>query len=116
MIYKIPKLITYKGYNEKYIEFHKFISIQYGKLYQKSSYLTALNILEEYLLSYNKEKNFVINKILANLEVFSKGPRDYKKIINEYTNESFYSLFNKWLNEIDPLAIRKIAFFFQVCN
>ena len=52
-----------------------------------------------------------MKSLLKNLEVFSQGPRDYKEIINEYTKESFYKLFNKWLNEIDPLAIKKIAFF-----
>ena len=109
--YKVSKLITYKDYTEKYIEFHKIICLQYGKLYQKSSYLTALNILEEYLMSYNKIDTFDIKLFTKNLEVFSQGPKDYKKIINEYTNESFYALFNKWLNSIDPLAIRKIAFF-----
>ena len=109
--YKVPILITYKEYNEKYIQFHKIISLQYGKLYQKSSYLTALNILEEYLKSSNKIDNFDLKLLIKNLEVFSQGPRDYKKIINEYTNDSFYSYFNKWLNQIDPLAIRKIAFF-----
>ena len=109
--YKIPKLITYKDYNEKYIEFHKIISLQYGKLYQKSSYLTALNILEEYLTANGQTDNFDLKNFLHTLEVFSQGPRDYKKIINEYTHESFYALFNKWLNQIDPLAIRKIAFF-----
>ena len=109
--YKIPKLVTYKDYNEKYIEFHKIISLQYGKLYQKSSYLTALNILEEYLIANNKLDYFDLNTFLQYLEVFSQGPRDYKKIINIYTHESFYALFNKWLVQIDPLAIRKIAFF-----
>ena len=109
--YKVPILITYNKYNEKYIEFHKIISSQYAKLYQKSSYLTALNILEEHLISTNEIENCDIQLLLKTLEVFSRGPRDYKKIINEYTNESFYSLFNKWLNQIDPLAIRKIAFF-----
>ena len=109
--YKIPKLITYKDYNEEYIEFHKIISLQYGKLYQKSSYLTALNILEEYLMADNKTDYFDLKYFLHNLEVFSQGPRDYKKIINKYTQESFYALFNKWLIEIDPLAINKIAFF-----
>ena len=54
--YKIHNLITYNDYNEKYIEFHKSISLQYGKLYQKSSYLTAINILEEYLQSEKKIK------------------------------------------------------------
>ena len=52
-----------------------------------------------------------LNLFLSYLEVLSYGPRDYKKIIKEYTNESFYKLFNKWLNETDPLAINKIAFF-----
>ena len=111
--YNIPKLITFYDYGEKYIEFHKIISLQYGKLYQKSSYLTALNILEEYLLSNNKEQmdSFDIELLLKNLEIFSAPQRDYKKIIQEYTNDTFYSLFNKWLNEVDPLAIKKIAFF-----
>ena len=93
------------------MEFHKIISMQYGKLYQKSSYLTALNILQEYLSSDSKYCDFDIQYLLNNLEVFSRGPHDYKKIINEYTNETFYLLFNKWLNSIDPLAIRKVAFF-----
>ena len=111
--YKIPNLITYDDYNNKYIEFHKSISLQYGKLYQKSSYLTAINILEEYLSSEKKDKSESVDLqlIISNLEVFSRGARDYKKIIKEYTNESFYKLFNKWLNETDPLAITKIAFF-----
>ena len=109
--YKSPILITYNKYKEKYIEFHKIISMQYGKLYLKSSYLTALNLLEEYLMSNNKEDNFDLNAFLKNLEVFSKGSHDYEKIIKEYTNDSFYALFNKWLNQVDPLAIKKIAFF-----
>ena len=111
--YKIHNLITYNDYNEKYIEFHKSISLQYGKLYQKSSYLTAINILEEYLQSEKKDKreNVDLESIISYLEVFSRGARDYKEIIREYTNDSFYKLFNKWLNETDPLAIKKIAFF-----
>ena len=111
--YKISNLITYDQYNQYYIDFHKAISSQYGKLYQKSSYLTALNILQEYLTSdkNNKMDPKDLNLFLSYLEVFSYGPRDYKKIIKEYTNESFYKLFNKWLNETDPLAINKIAFF-----
>ena len=110
--YNIPELITYNNYNEKYIEFHKMISLQYGKLYQISSYLTAIRILEEYLISSNKTNDLDFQLLLKSLEVFSQGPRDYIKIINEYTaNKSFYYLFNKWLNEIDPLAISKIAFF-----
>ena len=109
--YKQGQLITYYEYKDKYMEFHKIISMQYGKLYQKSSYLTALNILQEYLSSDSKYCDFDIQYLLNNLEVFSRGPHDYKKIINEYTNETFYLLFNKWLNSIDPLAIRKVAFF-----
>ena len=34
--YRVNKLITYKEYIEKYIDFHKIISLQYGKLYQQS--------------------------------------------------------------------------------
>ena len=113
--YKVPKLLTFDDYNQKYIEFHKIISMQYGKLYQKSSYLTAIRILEEYLLSNSNKNNnmdeYDISLLLSNLEVFSAPQRDYKEIIKEYTNESFYRLFNKWLNEVDPLAIKKIAFF-----
>ena len=111
--YKVHNLITYDDYNNKYIEFHKSISLQYGKLYQKSSYLTAINILEEYLQSEKKDKreDVDLESVISNLEVFSRGARDYKQIIREYTNESFYKLFNKWLNEVDPLAIKKIAFF-----
>ena len=111
--YKISNLITYEEYNKYYIDFHKAISSQYGKLYQQSSYLTALNILQEYLSSdkNNKMNPNDLKLFLSYLEVFSYGPRDYKKIIKEYTNESFYKLFNKWLNETDPLAINKIAFF-----
>ena len=111
--YKISNLITYDEYNKYYIDFHKAISSQYGKLYQQSSYLTALNILQEYLSSdkNNKMNPNDLKLFLSYLEVFSYGPRDYKEIIKEYTNESFYKLFNKWLNETDPLAINKIAFF-----
>ena len=111
--YKISNLIAYDDYNKYYINFHKAISSQYGKLYQQSSYLTALNILQEYLSSdkNNKMNPNDLKVFLSYLEVFSYGPRDYKKIIKEYTNESFYKLFNKWLNETDPLAINKIAFF-----
>ena len=109
--YKQSQLITFYEYKDKYMDFHKIISMQYGKLYQKSSYLTALNILEEYLSSDSNYSDFDMQYLLNNLEVFSQGPRDYKKIINEYTNETFYLLFNKWLNSVDPLAIRKVAFF-----
>ena len=109
--YKVNKLITYKEYTEKYIDFHKIIILQYGKLYQQSSYLTALNLLQDFLNSSSQMDEFDIQILLQNLNVFSRGARDYKKIIKEYTNESFYKQFNKWLYKIDTLAIRKVAFF-----
>ena len=109
--YRVNKLITYKEYIEKYIDFHKIISLQYGKLYQQSSYLTALNILKDFLISSSQMDDYDVTIFLRNLEVFSRGPRDYKKIIKEYTNDSFYKQFNKWLYKTDSLAVRKIAFF-----
>ena len=62
-------------------------------------------------MSNRKEDNFNLNAFLKSLEAFSKGSHGYKKIIKEYTNDSFYASFNKWLYEVDPLAIKEFAFF-----
>ena len=54
-------------------------------------------MFEEFILS-KKEKIsdlYDIEEIKSQLTVFSTGPKDYKQIIKEYTNDSFYSLFNK---------------------
>ena len=46
--------------------------MQYSKLYQKSSYLTALDLLEEYLISNNKEDNLDLKKIFPRVLTIMK--------------------------------------------
>ena len=96
--YKIANIITYKEYTEKYIELHKIISLEYRKLYQDSK----------------KTDLFDLKSVVKNLEAISKGSNNShedKKPNNENAYESFYILFNKWLNQKYSSNFRKIAFF-----
>ena len=94
----IIAVAIYTYNTEKYIELHKIISLEYRKLYQDSK----------------KTDLFDLKSVVKNLEAISKGSNNShedKKPNNENAYESFYILFNKWLNQKYSSNFRKIAFF-----
>ena len=109
------KLITYQDYLDKYKEFHLKISQFYGDLSPQSFkyYFGKLKIVIE---EEEKEKKLRKNRDLL-LQSFSKFEikKDLNKvdelIINEWTKDTFWNDFNKWLYNLDMNNFEPKAYF-----
>ena len=98
------KLVTYENYISKYYELHKIIAKYYTRNFQ-NSYNIALSLLRE-LLDENFDDD---EKLITALEVFHEN-RDYE-VIKEYTKNTIYPYFSKWLLNLDNLAYEKAGYF-----
>ena len=106
-IFPSIKLLNFKKYSDRYFNFHKIISSQYGTL-TGNMYNNAVGILNDYLTSINcSNKNTLMNA----LKVFGKGEANSQLIIKGYTGNDYYRDFNRWLYEYDSLAYQKTSFF-----
>ena len=106
-IFPSIKLLNFKKYHDRYFNFHKIISSQYGTL-TGNMYNTAVGILNDYLTSINcSNKSTLMNA----LKVFGKGESNSQLIIKGYTGNDYYRDFNRWLYEYDSLAYQKTSFF-----
>ena len=101
------KLLNFKKYSDRYYNFHKIISSQYGTL-NGNIYNTAINILDEYLTSVNSSNK---STLMNALKVFGKGESNNQLIIKGYTGNDYYRDFNRWLYEYDSLAYEKTGYF-----
>ena len=60
----------------------------------------------------NKSRDFDIETLSEYLKMIKNQSKDIRKsIVKEYTDDVLYKYFNKWLNELDFLAYRKISYF-----
>ena len=50
-----------------------------------------------------------LQNILLSLKDENDDSLIRRNLIREYTGDSFYQIFNKWLNEFDKLAYNKIG-------
>ena len=118
---KTFKLITFKDYNNRYIDLHKFISKQYGENKEKI-FNYEISYLKDFLFWYPKlkyknpeedENKSKFNSFYGILKKFKKITNNEEYIIKLYTEEkgSYYKDFNNWLNKLDPLAIYKTSWF-----
>ncbi len=106
-IFPSIKLLNFKKYSDRYFNFHKIISSQYGTL-NGNLYNNAAGILNDYLTSVNcSNKATLMNA----LKVFEKGESNSQLIIKGYTGNAYYRDFNRWLYEYDSLAYEKTSFF-----
>ena len=106
-IFPSIKLLNFKKYSDRYFNFHKIISSQYGTL-NGNLYNNAVGILNDYLTSVNcSNKATLMNA----LKVFEKGESNSQLIIKGYTGNDYYRDFNRWLYEYDSLAYEKTSFF-----
>ena len=106
-IFSSIKLLNFKKYSDRYFNFHKIISSQYGTL-TGNMYNNAVGILNDYLTSINcSNKSTLMNA----LKVFGKGEANSQLIIKGYTGNDYYRDFNRWLYEYDSLAYQKTSFF-----
>lgn len=106
-IFPSIKLLNFKKYSDRYYNFHKIISSQYGIL-NGNIYNSAINILDEYLTSVNSSNK---NTLMNALKVFGKGESNSQLIIKGYTGNDYYRDFNRWLYEYDSLAYEKTGYF-----
>ena len=116
--FKITKVITLEKYQniyDKYFYCHQMISKFYGDL-TIESYKENLEKIK--LLIYNDKKNHKLIKnqkdIIDSLHCF-EIEKDinflYKKIIKEYTKNTFYGDLNRWLREINIMSFDEVAYF-----
>lgn len=106
-IFPSIKLLNFKKYSDRYYNFHKIISSQYGTL-NGNIYNSAINILDEYLTSVNSSNK---TTLMNALKVFGKGESNSQLIIKGYTGNDYYRDFNRWLYEYDSLAYEKTGYF-----
>ena len=115
--FRVTKLVTYDEYNLYYFAWHKKIAEFYGDL-NPETYKIYIEKMENYI---NEED--VINlklknkaKLIASFKKFSfdltEDLRELdKKIINEYSKESYYGDINKWLLNYTINSFEEVSYF-----
>ena len=115
--FRVTKLVTYDEYNLYYFAWHKKIAEFYGDL-NPETYKIYIEKIENYI---NEED--VINlklknkaKLIASFKKFSfdltEDLRELdKKIINEYSKESYYGDINKWLLNYTINSFEEVSYF-----
>ena len=109
-VFKTYKLINFNNYIDNYFYFHKLISDQYNEetLENWHAYECSVAILQD----INSSRDFDIGTLSEYLKSIRDKDQDIRKnIVIEYTSDVLYKYFNKWLNELDFLAYRKISYF-----
>ena len=118
-IYQTGKLLTYNDYKNQYIVLHKMISSHYGQN-NENCFKIAFSYLKEFLLWYPKlqlvlenNKKTKIETLLETLQKFKDINDNEEYIITLFTREtnSYRQDFNRWLNNLEPLAIQKTSWF-----
>ena len=113
--FRVTKLVTYFEYQLYYFAWHKKIAEFYGDLNPQSynNYIEKMETLineediENLKLKNKSEliesfKTFNLDKDLEELD---------KKIINEYTKESYYGDINKWLMNFTINSFEEVCYF-----
>ena len=110
-IFKTYKLVNYNNYIDKYHSFHKIISEEYNEenLNDENRYINAVDLLKD-ITSLDNNSIEGLQNILLSLKDENDDSLTRRNLIREYTGDSFYQIFNKWLNEFDKLAYNKISF------
>ena len=107
------KLITYEEYQKNYFDSHQKISSFYGKLdpeSYKEKIIKLENLIKKDELNLKKNKDI----LLPAFQTFNLDKDlDYlnKKIINEYTKNTFYCDLNRWLRNINKYSYEEVAYF-----
>ena len=108
-IFQSYKLINFDNYMDKYYYFHKLISEQY-----KENILNNGVLYEEFSLALMQDmkpqKDLDLQSFCSILSILNNENRR-ENILKEYTEDTIYKHFNKWLNELDILSYRKISYF-----
>ena len=114
--FRTTKLVTLEEYKSYYYYWHKIVSLFYGDLTKErfNEYIGKMkNLIDEEgknktLFNIDKEtllggfKKFDIKEDLDELD---------KKIINEYTSNSYYGDINKWLMNFSISSFQETAYF-----
>ena len=110
-IFKTYKLINFDNYKDNYYYFHKLISEQYNpETLEKGN--DAFEYSVAILQDINSSRDLDVGTLSEYLKMVKNQIGDIRKnIVKEYTDDVLYKFFNKWLNELDFLAYRKISFF-----
>lgn len=118
--YPITKLVTYEKYKSKLIYFysHLIISSFYGDLNPElyaENFEKIKNLIEKdnKIKKVQKGKNEMIEsfKVFEEYNINEKLDELNKKIIKEYTKNTFYGDLNRWLREINICTFKEVAYF-----
>ena len=107
-IFKTYKLININNYMDNYYNFHKIISNQYNTeiLENENEFENSIALLQDINCSIDLDI-VTLQEILKTL----KNGDIRKNMIKEYTEDTIYNYFNRWLNELDFIAYKKISYF-----
>ena len=115
-IFPVDRFITYEEYQNEYFIHHLKISLYYGHL-SPEEYEKNLEKMKK-LIKDDKEKDELLRKddkkLQDSFETF-KIEKDLdtvnKRIIKEYTDNTFYGDLNRWLRNISRYSNEEIAYF-----
>ena len=111
--FPLTKIISYIDYKDKYYERHEKISEFYGDL-TKETYKENSKKLFDYINS-KEDKDFRIkkNELIESFKTFDidQDLNTLNKIINEYSNDTFYSALNKWSRNFEDGVYEIISYY-----
>ena len=112
--FRVTKLVNYQEYNLYYFAWHKKISEFYGDL-NPESYKKYIQQMESFINEEKDDNLYMKSSTL--IESFKTFNIDNdlneldKKIINEYTKETFYGDINKWLMNFTINSFEEVSYF-----
>ena len=106
-IFEVLTLVTYKDYVNEFYKLHEIISKNYKNNQNDDTYQNAITLLQNFI----NQENYKIrgNKLFEGLKAFLTN--DGRKIIYEYSNETYYKDINHWLLNLNNLAYEKAGYF-----
>ena len=112
--FPLNKLIKFEDYKTKYIRSHRKISTFYGNL-TKETYKEKINEIDELIkedksIRTDTKKNILL-KSFQTFDLDNDLEELNKKIIKEYTLDTFYGDLNRWLREINICSFEEVAYF-----
>ena len=112
-IFPVDKFITYEEYQNEYFIHHLKIASYYGHL-SPEDYEKNLEKMKKLIKDDKKELFKTEEKLKDSFETF-KLETDIdtvnKRIIKEYTMETFYGDLNRWLRNLNRYSNEEIAYF-----
>ena len=112
-VFPVVGFITYEEYQKEYFNHHFKIASYYGHLSQKS-YLENLEKMKKLIKDDKneiKKKEEILIKSFETFDLEKDLDNVDKKIINEYSKNTFFGELNRWQRNLNKYSNEEIAYF-----